>query len=89
MNNKFKVGDTVYNCWELLEPNSIIGSLHINKYYVTRVITDKSDDLIKGDYVVKSDINNCGDRQFYSEIDLLNKEELLEKVEKFTNRNKK
>jgi hypothetical protein len=45
--------------------------------------------LIKGDYVVKSDINNCGDRQFYSEIDLLNKEELLEKVEKFTNRNKK
>ncbi len=89
MNNKFKVGDTVYNCSELLEPNSIIGSLYINKFYVTRVITDKSDDLRKGDYVVKSDINNSGDRQFYSEIDLLNKEELLERVEKFTNRNKK
>jgi|DEB0MinimDraft_6_1074348.scaffolds.fasta_scaffold02172_16 hypothetical protein len=79
---KYKVKQRVYTVYEHQPYGK--GGLTINAYRITRVISDKSEDLSKGDYVVMSLDNGDATRQFYSEIDLLDQNEVLEKVEEIT-----
>jgi len=79
---KYKVGQRVFTIWEH-SPHGL-GGLTVNAYKITRVISDKSEDLLKGDYVVLSLDKSDQVRLFYSEIDLLDKNEVLERVEEIT-----
>ncbi|NVM36324.1 MAG: hypothetical protein HWN81_12070 [Candidatus Lokiarchaeota archaeon] len=79
---KYKVRQRVFTIWEH-SPHGL-GGLTVNAYKVTRVISDKSEDLSKGDYVVLSLDKGDTVRQFYSEVDLLDQNEVLERFEAIT-----
>jgi len=61
----------------------------INSHRVTRVISaDRSEDLIQGDYVLADLNKQCNARGFYSEVDIFDKNGILEEVERIITKNK-
>jgi hypothetical protein len=79
---KYKVGQRVFTIWEC-SPHGL-GGLSVSAYKITRVISDKSEDLQKGDYVVLSLDKGDTTRLFFSEVDLLDQNEVLERGEEIT-----
>jgi len=82
--NKYKVGQQVFSVMQHCDfyNQNTLQYIQITPHRVTRVITDKSEDVFEGDYVT-TDLGGKH-RLFQSEVNLFDEVELIEKIETIT-----